>query len=141
VQLWAAAQRGSEGAPPGEWLALGLYWCLSLVVTILIEGVVIGALLGLRAGPSMRLCGLLNLVSAVVGVPVGFLLGGTEHQLIPLAVSWGWRTLGVALNSVVVETVVGWLRVARESRVRLTGAVVLANAVSYALYLGLKLLR
>jgi hypothetical protein len=118
-----------------ELIVLIGYGCVSLVVTSLIESVVYGRALRLSLGKAIQLSGLVNLASAVGCIPLGMLVGRSEHEWIPLAAYWRWSTLVPMLGACAIEILVArWWLPNRTFR-SLAMPVFLANATSYGLYL------
>lgn len=133
-----AASRIAGAGSREELLALVVYGVFSFVVTTAIEALVLRKTLRLGWSAGLRLSGLVNLVSALACLPLGIWLGGSEHELIPLAAYWRWSTAGLWAGAVLIETVVARLLVKGQSTKALATAVIWANTASYGLYLLLK---
>jgi hypothetical protein len=136
--VWAASGIAGSGSPE-ELLAMVAYACISLVVTSLIETVVYGWALRLSLGKAIQLSGLVNLASTVGCVPLGILLGGSEHALIPLAARWGWSAFALMLTAWAIETFVARWRLPNRPLRSLALPALFANASSYGLYFLLRL--
>jgi hypothetical protein len=78
TNAWAASGIAGSGSLE-EWIVLIGYGCISLVVTSLIESAVYGRALRLGLGKAIQLSGMVNLASAVGCIPLGILMGGSEH--------------------------------------------------------------
>jgi len=136
--VWAAGRSAGSGSRE-ELVALVVYGCFSFVVTTAIEAVVLRKTLRLGWGAGLRLSALANLVSALACLPLGVWLGGSEHELIPLAAYWRWSTVVLWVGAVLSEILVARLWVKGQSTGSLATGVVWANTASYGLYLLLKL--
>jgi hypothetical protein len=131
----AMASSVSGFSPLEVFGAISIYWILSLIVSTGTEAVILRITLDLTWRRALALSGLVNLISHLAGVPLGLLLGGSEHELVPLASYWRWSTLALFVAASLLETAgLSW-RIKDRAWSRLLLSALAANTGSYGLFL------